>query len=152
MPGNLRYDDLDKLLRRWQVMPAKVAKAIGFTMRAALDVIHSEVPSYPERLSSSYERTGTLGRSLGVSMGGSPMGKPDIHEIRRSSRGYRAKFGTRLEYGPHVIGSRAFQQIQPFKRYWWTLPDTVAKRAEPRLQKLVEKLADSIAKWANKNP
>jgi hypothetical protein len=150
MPGLVQFDDLNKLLSRWDRFPKKVAQVLNRLMRGGLDVIHSEVPAYPPQPpDSDYDRTGTLGRTLGVGMGGGKMGKADVETVKRSSRGYVARFGTRLDYAQHVIGSRAFHQLPQF-RHWWTLPDTVAQRARPRLAKLVQGAAQILAAWITK--
>jgi hypothetical protein len=106
-----------------------------------------KVPPYPPPPpNSTYERTGLLGRSLGVSEGGHKMGQPGILRIKRMGGNvHSATFGTNLKYAPDVIGE---SQKAQFTGRWWTL-GAVARTAEDEIIRLFEIMAEQLAAWLN---
>lgn len=119
------------LIQRMRRYPEKLTEEMETTTRAALLHTQGSVPSYPPaRPESSYVRTGTLGRSIGLN------GRADIYEVRKIGAGYEARLGTRLEYAPPVIGSES--QLPFFKRRgWWTMK-IVLDKATPGIVRLYQ--------------
>lgn len=145
MANSIVYNDYG-LSRRMMDFPQEWQEVSEATMEAILLHIQGSVPAYPtQRQGSSYRRTGTLGRTLGVSMGGGMSGNPDIKIIERAGTYVQARFGTRLNYAPRVIGSNS--QSGLFKSLgWWTMND-VAKAAEAGAVELVNEMTDQLAAW-----
>ena len=131
------------LLERLNGYTPELEKEMQDTMKAALYHVLYSVPSYPA-YESSYQRTGTLGRTLTI------VGDPEhVQDVKTIGQGVvEGQFGTRLEYAPHVIGdpSRPKGERQAkHMRHWWTII-TVKEKAEDGVKKLFEKMADRIAK------
>jgi hypothetical protein len=147
---NIEVRNLNETLSRYQAYPQKMRAALSALMEAILLKIWELVPSYPPPPEgSSYRRTGTLGRSLGVSESGAKVGTPDIYETREMGSGlYQARFGSNLEYAPYVIGDPATEQALHM-RHWWTLPKTVAWLAEKAVTGLAQAAIDVMADWLN---
>ena len=104
-----------------------------------------QIPGYPRPpANSTYKRTGTLGRTLGVSEGGHKLGKPSIFEVRqRGSQFTSGSLGTNLDYAPAVIGDR---QDPVHSGRWWTLRG-VATAATKAVVQLFELFAAKCAAW-----
>ena len=136
---------LKELQARMQSYPRKLNEAIRTTMQAGLLVLWENVPPYPPQpQDSTYVRTGTLGRTLGASIdGGRAGGKPDIYEVREMGGNFEGHFGSSLDYAPYVIGDDT-QASQ--NSHWWKISD-IAARAQEKIDKLFEKLADKLAKF-----
>ena len=133
------------LIQRMQRYPQQLDATMNKTAAAAIVTVLENVPSYPRRPNSSYRRTGTLGRSLGVGQGGAPIGSPDIMQVKRLGTGqYEGTFGSRLSYAPDVIGDPGQKPIH--KGIWWTIAD-VAKRATPKVIKLYEQVSEQMVKF-----
>lgn len=151
---NLKLDveGLDEVIARMRAFPRQLKRAIHTTLEAALLVVWENVPPYPPAPPDSpYVRTGTLGRSLGSGEGGGrSASQPDIYEIRTEGDFEVGEFGTRLEYAPYVIGDRDEDQIEPFRSYWWTLPQTVANAARAKVTKLFQDMAQELADWLSR--
>ena len=147
MTVKVEVHGLDELRRKFEKFPHVFAAAMKTTLTAVLLKLWDSVPSYPKPPpNSTYKRTGTLGRSLGVgwSGGGHKMGQPGIMRIKRGARNvHSASFGTNLEYAPDVIGDR---QTAPFQGRWWTLRG-VAVSAEKAIVGLFETMAAALARW-----
>ena len=142
----IKVEGLDEIRARFRQFPQVFRSKLEVTLKAALDVIWESVPPYPEPPpESTYRRTGTLGRSLGSNFsGGKGEGQPDIYEVNMGPQMSSASFGTRLGYATHVIGEGTQAPIHAGR--WWTML-TIAKRALPKLQKLFERMAQTMAKW-----
>ena len=96
------------------------------------------VPSYPV-YSSSYQRTGTLGRTLTI------VGDPEhIQDVKVIGHGVvEGQFGTRLEYAPFVIGDDTQAKHM---RHWWTMK-TVKAKAEEGVKRIFEDMTKKLAGW-----
>ena len=134
------------LFKRMAKYPKELDRAMEEASNKSLLHLWAKVPEYPQqRPGSTYRRTFTLGRSLGSSMGGSFYmgGRADIHEVKRLGQGkYEARFGTRVHYAPHVIGSDT--QWPLFQRLgWWTMRD-VKERAEQGIIKIFNDMAAKL--------
>ena len=112
---------LEELQAKMQAYPQKYAEIMAKTMVTGLLVLQENVPPYPPKpATSTYERTGTLGRSIGL-VGGSS----GIFTVRRvGGYNFEGRFGTNLKYAPRVIGDN---QSYPFSAYWWKLSTTIGK-------------------------
>ena len=132
-------DSLDKY-------PEQVNAALEATTEAAMLALWESVPPYPEPpANSSYRRTATLGRTLGSGVSGGKAGAPDIFEVHELGGGsFEGHFGTNLDYAPYVIGES--EQAWMHKGRWWTIK-TVAERAQEKIERLFNLLADKLAKY-----
>ena len=134
------YDPPD-LLERMARYPQELDEEMRTTAKKALYHLQGSVPEYPPPPAGSrYQRTGTLGRSLGL--GG---GAAEISQVARVGKGYEATLGTRLEYAPYVIGSAEDQPSQAaHMNHWWTTV-TIAEKAEPGIERLYNASAERMA-------
>lgn len=134
------------LIQRFNNYPRQLDAAMQKTAEAAILHIQGSVPAYPPPPSTStYARTGQLGRSLGAGMSGGIAGQPSIRLIKKLGQGsYEATFGTNLDYAPQVIGTDS--QKKPFKSYWWTMR-VVGQKAMAGVLKLYQTATDELAKW-----
>jgi hypothetical protein len=154
MQPSIEVRGLRELHDRFKAFPRKYSAAVTKTLQASLLILQGSAPKYPAKpAGSTYRRTGTLGRSLGTSMSGSKMGKPDIFKITKGGGFQEGRYGTRLGYAPHVVGDSATQQARRMK-HWWTVPQTVLAKALPKINAAFEKLAVALASYLdrNKNP
>lgn len=134
-------EGLDELLQRLSAYPQKVKKALKTTMDYSLLSIAEAVPPYPAAPSTStYVRTGTLGRTLTVG------GESNIYEVHDNGDYLEGEFGTNLEYAPFVIGDPESEQAAHMS-YWWTLPVTVLNKALGKIQEGWQALADELADY-----
>lgn len=124
------------LPQRMQKYPKQLEREMEKTMKQSLVHVQGSVPPYPPASAdSSYIRTGTLGRSIGLG------GRAEIYEVKRIGGGYEARLGTRLSYAPYVIG--ADQAAQHAGR-WWTMK-TVASKARPGIERLFKAMSERLA-------
>ena len=134
---------IDKL----SAFPDKLREVLGATMEAANLAVWESTPGYPDKPEGSkYDRTGTLGRTLGVDESGAKGGQPDIFEVREMSTGFEAHFGTNLGYAPYVIGE---SQAWMHKGIWWTMAD-IAEKATPKVRAIFERVKDEVVAWFNR--
>lgn len=128
------------LIQRMHRAPEKLDAELERTTKQALMHTVGSVPAYPPALpTSSYVRTGTLGRSVGLG------GQADIYEVRSLFGGYEARLGTNVEYAPRVIGDGS--QWAFFKaRGWWTMK-TILERATPGIQRLYEAMCKRLVEY-----
>jgi len=145
MPITMQVEGLEELQARMLAFPAKYRQHMQLTLRKSLLDLWGNVPPYPPKPEgSTYERTGTLGRSLGSGMeGGQGAGRPDIYEITHGSRMDKAEFGTNLSYAPHVIGKN---QADVHEGRWWTL-EKVARDTKPKIIGNFRRMADNLARF-----
>lgn len=125
--------------------PRKFEQINFLFVQAALLAFQEAVPGYaPPRPNQTYKRTGTLGRSLGVAMGGGRVGKPSIYDIRHLGSGsYEGSFGSSLIYAADVIGRN---QKPIFAGRWWVMVVIVPKRAAKKLRELGQAVANAVSK------
>jgi len=141
---------LEELQQRFKMYPVRWAQTMSTTMAAVLLTLQEKTPGYPPPPSSSnYRRTGTLGRTLGVSEGGGRIGQPTIFKIRKYGGGnFEGRYGTNLNYAPYVIGSRGTQSSF-FGAYWWQL-DSVIGIAYQKIKSLFNTAAQELAAFLDK--
>lgn len=133
------------LERRLAQYPRQTRKVMKKTMEASLLHIQGEIPGYPTAPVGvdASGRTGTLGRTLGVSQSGGVVGKAEIHTVRTiGTTAYEGKIGTSLPYADRVIGN----QDSPWKSYWWTLKG-VAEKARDGIVRLHNVAAEELARF-----
>lgn len=137
---------LDELLARMKAYPVKMVQLIAVTMRASLITLWENVPPYPaEPPNSAYDRTGTLGRTLGSSAsGGTSGGEPSIFTVRKLGEGFEGRFGTNLSYAPYVIGDDTQAAVHSGR--WWNMR-FVANKASEKINRLWQTLGDKMAKF-----
>ena len=124
----LEVRGLDDLIRRFgkrDVARRPIVKALGQSGK----VVRSGVlaPYDTPKPGSTYRRTGTLGRKLTVRVDSGPL---------------EARIGTRLSYGPYVIGDST---QAPWMRHWKTI-GKVGEEAMPRIEGFFVTATDEIAK------
>lgn len=139
---------LEEIINRMRGFPQQYSAAVNKTMQAVLLYIWSKVPGYPPASpNSSYIRTGTLGRSLGSSIGGGRSGQPDIYQVVQNGGFSEARFGSRLQYAPRVIGDRDLEQAAVHQGRWWTIPQTLLFSVEAGIRDLFRVMAEELAAW-----
>jgi hypothetical protein len=145
MTSSIEIRGLKELIERMQKYPRELQQSVGVTMDAAMLALHENVPPYPPPPGdSSYDRTGTLGRTLGSSEGGGRSGTPDVYEVREMGSTWEGHFGTNLDYAPHVIGDDT--QAWMHQGRWWTIK-TVADKATDKINRMFGTLAEKLAKF-----
>jgi hypothetical protein len=136
---------LEELLKKMQAFPRKLDTVMEKTLETILLTVWEHIEPYPDPPdTSTYRRTGTLGRTLGIDPGGFKSGTPDIYEVKTLGAYSLARFGTRLDYAPYVIGDPGKEQAWMHRGRWWTLPG-VAEKARGKIQQVWETLADKMA-------
>lgn len=127
--SSIEVHGLTEVITRMQAYPDKLKAVLSATMDAAMLILWESVPPYPPPPpNSSYDRTGTLGRTLGSSEGGGTgSGHPSIYEVRQLGSGYEGHFGTNLEYAPYVIGD---DDQSAFMYHWWQMKDVASAASE----------------------
>ncbi len=136
---------LTELIGKLKMFPTKLRQLSELGMQASLLTLWENVPSYPpEPDNSSYDRTGTLGRTLGSSESGGKNGKPDIYEVKKVGSGLvEGRFGTRLDYAEYVIGEN---QAWMHEGRWWKLTDIIPL-AKDKIQRIWNGIAQKAADW-----
>ena len=145
---NVRMETTPRdLQRRLGNFNRKKKEVLRITNEASLLVLHENVPSYPDRPASTYDRTGTLGRKLGSSESGGKAGSPDIFEQKPLGQsGWRGSFGTNLDYAVHVISEE--QQARIHRGIWWTMK-TIADKAQNKIIRLHDRATAKMANYVN---
>lgn len=126
------------LIQRFERYPQKLDEEMERATKAALAHVQGSVPPYPPAPpNSSYVRTGTLGRSIGLG------GQAEIYTVEKMGGGWQAQLGTRLEYAPTVIGE---SQGPAFSGRWWKLSDALNK-ARPGIERIYAAMARRLVDW-----
>ena len=142
MTTQIEVKGLKELIARMEKYPSEMKKAQQVTVDASLLVLWENVPSYPRiSFDSTYERTGTLGKTLGSGSAGGKAGNPDILESKAIGSGWEGRFGTRLKYAPYVIGDTA---QAAHMGYWWQMKD-IAEKSNEKIVRLFNIMADKLA-------
>jgi len=138
---------LDEFIALMRQFPRKLSQISEIGMRATLLALWENVPPYPPPpTDSTYRRTGTLGRTLGSSeTGGTSAGQPDIYQVKKLGSGMvEGRFGTKLDYAPHVIG-----EDPAWMHYrWWKLTAIIPK-AQDKINKIWQGIAQKMADFLN---
>ena len=143
MPSPIIEIDDHGLSRRMRAFPKETAKVFPAGMDASLLILWENVPPYPPPpTTSTYRRTGTLGRTLGSSMsGGKSGGQASIFTVKKLGQGYEGRFGTNLDYAEHVIGEGT---QAAHMSHWWTITK-IADDAKDKIIKLWNGVAEKLA-------
>jgi hypothetical protein len=146
MSDVIEFRGLDELIKRMQKYPDELRKKTRTAMTAAILALWENVPPYPSPPEdSTYERTGTLGRTLGGGMEGGNSGQPEVFTIRELGAGnLEGHFGSNLDYAPFVVGDEV--QAEQHKGRWWTMK-TIADKAMGKIDDIFEMLGASLAKF-----
>lgn len=145
MANLIEVKGLDELIARMKAYPAELKRSLGITVTSALIVLWENVPPYPAPPpDSTYERTGTLGRSLGSGEGGGSLGDPEVFSVRALGSGFEGKFGTNLDYAPYVIGDGT--QAQAHQGRWYTIR-TISEKSAEKITRLFDTLGEKLAKF-----
>lgn len=149
METKIEVRGLKEIIARFGKLPQKVQQALRVNMEASLHTLTENVPPYPEKSdSSTYRRTGTLGRTLGSSMEGGASGeKPSIFEVKSLGSGVAGRWGTKTEYAPYVIGET--EQAWMHKGRWWTVK-VVAEKAKEKIVRIWNNVGDALARFLEK--
>lgn len=140
---------LDPLLAKLKHFPQKLKALQKLGMEGSLLALWENVLPYPAPPpTSTYRRTGTLGRSLGSSeAGGKSGGQPEIYEIRGlGSNTVEGRFGTRVSYAEYVIGDNQSGHMG----HWWLL-SSVLERSKDKIKAVWEKIVQTAAQWLDSN-
>jgi hypothetical protein len=144
MTNAIEVRGLTELIERMRAYPRELQEGVEVTMDAAMLTLHENVPPYPPPPdTSTYDRTGTLGRTLGSSESGGKAGTPDVYEVREMGSAWEGHFGTNLEYAPYVIGD---DTQAGHMGHWWTMK-VVAERATDKINRMFETLAKKLASF-----
>lgn len=135
---------LKPILRRMSKFPNELQRGTRKTMDATLLVLQEKTGKLgypPEPLGSSYKRTGTLGRTLGMKGG-----ETEIYEIKQQGQGQytQGRFGTNLGYARYVIGEN--EQAWMHKGRWWTM-GILARKARPKIDQLWHEMGENLARF-----
>lgn len=143
MPITIEVIGLKALRRRLGQFPNVYNQHIKKTLSWSLHKLWENVPAYP-KYESPYDRTGTLGRSLGSGeTGGKVQGAPEIFVMLEQGGNIDgAEFGTRLDYAPHVIGEQQARHMG----HWWDMKG-IAKKSKPDILKAFKNMAKSLARF-----
>jgi hypothetical protein len=115
---SIEIGGLDGLIARIRKAGADLMPTMRRAMSESMFYVHSKVPPYPAPpAGSTYRRTGTLGRSIGV-------------EVRSLGSEVVGVIGTPIVYAPYVISSAMTQdgrgpQARVHEGRWWTLQKVV---------------------------
>ena len=149
MSVTVRWEGLAELRRNFRTFPQKFNREVKSSLSEALHKVWENIPGYPEEPpDSSYTRTGTLGKSIGVGISGQRLGHPDVFEVRGSAGFYNATLGTNLEYAPYVIGEGTQAAIHEGR--WWTLDGTVLRSSMAAIKRIFSSAARDLATYLAK--
>jgi hypothetical protein len=114
-------------------------------MQSTLIAVNEGIPAYPpEPATSTYDRQGTLAKTLGSTMeGGKGDNPPDIYEVKALGTVFEGHFGSNLEYAPYVVGD---DTQAAHMRHWWVLSKAV-ERALDKITKAWQIIADNMVKF-----
>lgn len=109
----------DKIDAKLQRVGGHVAEQLAPEMRQAITYVHSQVPGYPAPpATSTYRRTGTLGRSVtSFSATGA------LSRVESVGSGVVGYVGTNIDYAGYVIDEE--RQAYMHRGRWWTLQNVV---------------------------
>ena len=131
---NINVEGLEQAVNKLKTMPDKLDSAMKKSMDASMLTLWENVPPYPAPPeTSSYVRTGTLGRSLGSSPAGGKGATPTVYSVTGTGMNIQGTFGTNLSYAKYVIDPD--RQAYMHKGRWWTMR-TIRDKAINKINKL----------------
>jgi hypothetical protein len=117
---SVRIIGLDELIGRFDSSNPVVRREMKRAMMRAVLGEMERMPAYPPKSdSSTYRRTGLLGRSLTSLVGRAPDAGSAVEGEGDTIRGI---VGTAVKYAPYVIGPA---QAKAHQGNWWLLEETV---------------------------
>lgn len=130
MSFSARWHNLDETIAKYGRIEREMPGSLKKLMVKSMLYAQGEIPSYPGG-SSSYRRTGTLGRvvtafpghSGGRSLGGGggDNGGQPLTRVEPMGGGVRGVIGGRLKYIDYVVGYQAYMH----KGRWWQLKKVI---------------------------
>ena len=142
MPIEIKITGLDKIYLLFADMPNKLRKFMRTGMEQSLLVLHENVPPYPPAPeTSSYIRTGMLGKSLGSGIAGGKVSTPTVYSIRSNDAQTVGQFGTQLSYARYVIDPD--RQAYMHRGRWWTM-NTIKEKSEKKVMQVWERLVKGV--------
>jgi len=144
---------MEPLRRKIAAFENRAKRAMRMSMEATLLVVWENVPPYPDPpATSTYTRTGTLGRSLGSSEQGGMGGQsPDILKVDVKGDQITGTFGTTLYYAPYVIGGDTglaqSQTATHARTGWYTIPQTLWEKSEKKVRRIWDDMAKELVAW-----
>ena len=142
MPAEIEVKGLQELINKVGRITPEIQRAMDKTMEASLNTLHENVPSYPRKPeASSYIRTGTLGKSIGMNNA-----KPTVYSIKGSGAKIEGRFGTDLSYAKYVIDPD--RQAYMHRGRWWTT-DNIVKASKSKILRLWDKMIQIVKRRLN---
>ena len=142
MPAEIEVKGLQELINKVGRITPEIQRAMDKTMEASLNTLHENVPSYPQRPGkSSYIRTGTLGKSIGMNNA-----KPTVYSIKGSGAKIEGRFGTDLSYAKYVIDPD--RQAYMHRGRWWTT-ENIVKASKSKILRLWDKMIQIVKRRLN---
>ena len=137
----IRVKGLDKLQRKFKRFPEDFEKGLRIATLDAVLHVQGSVPEYPSRpATSTYRRTGTLGRVITALQGRHPDALSRVEALGSAVVGF---IGTKLKYARWVID--ATRQAFMHKGRWWTLQE-VLEGERQEIVKIYERMIRDIIK------
>ena len=120
MTAHIRIIGLDELIKRFDSSDPVIHREMKRAMTRAVLCELERMPPYPAKSdSSTYVRTGYLGRSMTSLVGRAPDAESTVEGEGDVIRGI---VGTAVRYAPYVIGPA---QAKAHQGNWWLLEETV---------------------------
>ena len=142
MPAEIEVKGLQELINKVGRITPEIQRAMDKTMEASLNTLHENVPSYPRKPeASSYIRTGTLGKSIGMNNA-----KPTVYSIKGSGAKIEGRFGTDLSYAKYVIDPD--RQAYMHRGRWWTT-ENIVKASKSKILRLWDKMIQIVKRRLN---
>lgn len=139
MQAQIEIRGLDRVRRKLERMKQSIRPQMEKATREAIHYVHSQVPAYPPPPpTSTYRRTGTLGRSVTVFQHHAPGALSRVEPLGDEVRGV---IGTAIEYAPDVIDER--HQARMHKGRWYTL-QRVVRQATVGIKRIYEKMVREL--------
>lgn len=138
---------LKEVVNKLQYFPKKLKALQKTGMDASMLVLWENVPPYPPPPgTSTYRRTGTLGRSLGSSEGGGNAGgQPQIYQVKGlGSNTVEGRFGTKVSYAEYVIGENQAGHMG----HWWKL-SSILEKASEKIVAVWQEIVQTAVDWLN---
>ena len=136
----LRVKGLDKVQRKFKRFPEDFEKGLRTATMDAVLHVQETLPKYPPKpATSTYRRTGTLGRTITSLVGRHP---DALSRVKALGSAVVGLVGTKLKYARFVIDA---DQQAGHMRHWWTLQGSF-EGARREIVKIYERMIRDIIK------